>query len=696
MAAATEKLGIHNVPAEKASIAAAMRNAHGLVIGIANYQHINTLPTIVLKDAEDIRNVLVDSEYCAYPHENVELLLDKEATQASVRKALARLAQRCDEQSIVFLYISSHGDSIQSGRFAGEYILTVDTREDMCDDPDESVALSAISGNEFSAMLRSIPARKLVAILDCCHAGGIGEPKRRASRKIRAIGESYYELLARGRGRVILASSRSDEVSYVLPDASNSLFTQHLLDGLKGGVPGPGPVIRILDLFSHLQPRVSKDRARQHPILKAEVEENFPVALYLGGKSMSAGRPVMNHPANREALLEGPAWTMHRMQLLLGIDDRLSERDHKILFTALRSELSGTEGQDLAPEAAEFGDEVRQVIATARQTSKPVVPPAGHPSTELLSALLRIGLRIHLCRQAMAKSLPADPASWTVNHWLAYLTHDIICERGVLCFRLIVPDENWIKPLIGATALAMENLWQQVRSVLTQKGFSFAVARSQFGIDSSLQSIPAGVLTKISKAAKEAEKSWPEFPHFGERPELPTLDELLPLPESSIQSPVAFPVPNGFAAQLVVNRLVVAESGENQAKKLEYWPATESPVECVLKCNQGGGTFVPVAYSRVRRLYELEAAAVRTAPEEVDIRSSLGLKNDLLQSLWPKVLAGQATSYELGQVVHILRDARDAYLELCRRMMSLSERRDVYWDAMEIIRKRISKEGENL
>jgi hypothetical protein len=71
----------------------------------------------------------------------------------------------------------------------------------------------------------------------------------------------------------------------VLPGASNSLFTHHLLEGLRGGAPGPGGVIRIFDLFHYIQPRVTNDRGDQHPIFKAELEENFAIALYLGGKA---------------------------------------------------------------------------------------------------------------------------------------------------------------------------------------------------------------------------------------------------------------------------------------------------------------------------------------------------------------------------------------------------------------------------
>jgi len=76
-------------------------------------------------------------------------------------------------------------------------------------------------------------------------------------------------------------------LSWVMPGATNSLFTQHLLAGLRGGAPGPGGVIRIFDLFHYLQPRVTADQPSQHPIFKAEVEENLPVALYLGGKAPS-------------------------------------------------------------------------------------------------------------------------------------------------------------------------------------------------------------------------------------------------------------------------------------------------------------------------------------------------------------------------------------------------------------------------
>jgi hypothetical protein len=211
----------------------------------------------------------------------VQLLLDNQATKAAISQALTDLSKRSNQDSTVFLYISSHGGQVEFGPYAGEYLLPVDA------DPTSgaSTARTAISGNEFTDALRAIPARKIVVIFDCCHSGGIGQPKDPTAPVMKGgLPESYYDALKQGRGRVILASSRDTEVSWVLPGAANSLFTQHLLAGLRGGIPSDDGLIRIFDLFEYLQPKVTGDQPNQHPIFKAELEENIPIALYLGGQ----------------------------------------------------------------------------------------------------------------------------------------------------------------------------------------------------------------------------------------------------------------------------------------------------------------------------------------------------------------------------------------------------------------------------
>ena len=119
--------------------------------------------------------------HCGYPPEHVTLLLDGEATRHAIMGALSGLAARTHRAAGLLVYISGHGGRLVSGAFAGEYILPVDT----VPAPDEDLARTAISGSEFTAALKAIPARKALVIFDCCHAGGIGQPKGGAAASSR-------------------------------------------------------------------------------------------------------------------------------------------------------------------------------------------------------------------------------------------------------------------------------------------------------------------------------------------------------------------------------------------------------------------------------------------------------------------------------------------------------------------------------
>jgi hypothetical protein len=260
----------------------AMDNAHGLVVGIANYRHVRSLPRTVLHDAQAVRDVLVDPLQGAYPPQHVRLLLDDQADRASICQALADVAQQADASSTAFLFFSCHGARIDRW----EYLLPVDTFV-------SSGALdvsSAISGSEFTEALRSIPARKVVVIFDCCNAGGIGEPKDALGLQIKGgLPDDFYQRLSGGVGRVILASSRDSEYSWIQPGAANSLFTQQLLAGLRGGVKARDGLITIFDLFEYVSAGVTRTRADQHVVFKCQTEANFPVALSPGVQTPDPG-----------------------------------------------------------------------------------------------------------------------------------------------------------------------------------------------------------------------------------------------------------------------------------------------------------------------------------------------------------------------------------------------------------------------
>ena len=254
----------------------AMSKNYSLIIGVANYQNIKPLSESVTNDAISIHSLLSSGKLGLYLSENTECLLDEKATNLAIRAALNKLAHQCLVDSTILIYFSGHGGQLLSGDHTGTYLLPVDVRYGS----DQELAHTAISGREFSEALCQLRSRRVLVIFDCCHAGGIGDPKHTTSSELKAgLPEAYYTNLAKGWGRVIIASSRPNEVSYVYQGDQNSLFTKHLLDGLQGKALVVGQYVRVFDLFSYIQPKVTEEQPSQHPMIKAEVEDNFYVAF---------------------------------------------------------------------------------------------------------------------------------------------------------------------------------------------------------------------------------------------------------------------------------------------------------------------------------------------------------------------------------------------------------------------------------
>jgi Caspase domain/TIR domain len=266
---------------ERSPLIPYFNDCHALVVGISGYQHLRKLYKV--EDAPQIVAALTNPGLCGYSPANVQLLEEAGATREAILKGLADLARKAGPKSTVFLYFSGHGGRIEEGPLQGQYLLPVDAVYPTDDD----LARTSISGTEFSDALKAIKASRLTVVLDCCHAGGLGEPKDAVvkTRVQNGLSEGYLEALKAGSDRVIIAATRSSDPAYVRQGARFGVFTGHFLDGLRGAARGDGGFIRILDLYTYVQQKVVLDQPNQHPILKVELAENFPIALYRGGQA---------------------------------------------------------------------------------------------------------------------------------------------------------------------------------------------------------------------------------------------------------------------------------------------------------------------------------------------------------------------------------------------------------------------------
>jgi len=252
---------------------------HALLIGVGA-----DLPNTIT-DAIGLATLLQDPERCAYPAPQVHTLTGEHATRAAILATLDQLAAQTGPDATVIFYFSGHGYTI--GTITGKVYFLMPYGYDVNDLP-----ATAISGVEFMAKLKAIPAQKMLVLLDCCHAGGMDNAKALGAKFSKApIPPEAQELLAQGSGRVIIASSRADELSYAGDPYSE--FTQALVEALAGaGAAEQDGYVRTADLALYARETVPKQtNDRQHPVLDYAQADNFIVAYYAAGDKQPKGLP---------------------------------------------------------------------------------------------------------------------------------------------------------------------------------------------------------------------------------------------------------------------------------------------------------------------------------------------------------------------------------------------------------------------
>jgi esterase/lipase superfamily enzyme len=257
---------------------------HACIIGVGG-----DLPNTV-DDAIGFAKILQDPERCAYPVAQVSLLTKEEAKRDNILAALDRLAQSTTPDATVIVYFSGHGYQVSSSMGTAYYLMAFGYDQNQ-------LYSTAISGTEFATKLQAIPAKKLLVLLDCCHAGGLDDTQKIGLTAEKApLPPEAQALLAEGKGRVFIASSKADEKS--LAGKPYSAFTLALIESLAGkGASQQDGYVRVADVALYAREVVPKWTGnRQHPILNFEQADNFVLAYYAGGEMKPKGLPFTGEP----------------------------------------------------------------------------------------------------------------------------------------------------------------------------------------------------------------------------------------------------------------------------------------------------------------------------------------------------------------------------------------------------------------
>ena len=286
-------------------------HGYALIVGVDENQIPRLALPAVAKDVQAVYDVLVHPQRCAYNPENVRLLKGGESTRDNILDGLYWLQDKVggDAEATAVIYYSGHGmvDNNTSQYFLIPYNISDLSR----------IRRFALQAEDLTAEISGIRAKRLLAILDCCHSAGMDvkdvdlaaidnaphiEPApfplelpdtKNIPPFTAELGAKNVSDLLDGEGRAVLNSSTGAQSSYVRNDGSMSLFTYHLIEALTGHAPHPddATVVYVTDVMSWVTHQVKKsarDQGRdQTPVMKTSGV--FPIAQLIGGQGVAKG-----------------------------------------------------------------------------------------------------------------------------------------------------------------------------------------------------------------------------------------------------------------------------------------------------------------------------------------------------------------------------------------------------------------------
>lgn len=254
-------------------------------------------------DAERVRDVLV--ALGGFAADRVELLRDPDT--ADVRASLRRLARTAAaagaaDTTLVFVYYSGHADE--------RYL---------------HLRGAPLSHQELDETLRDLPATIRLAVVDACKSGAVtrkgGAPA--AEFTVDVTGPQIA-------GLVILTSSGADELSQESRALAGSVFTHHLVSGLRGAADRDGDrQVTVGEAYHYAYERTRADTAPttapQRPAFRYELTGQGEVVLTRLAGGRDAQLVVPRGPPQRFVVLDAGEWRL--------IAEARAERDREVALS---------------------------------------------------------------------------------------------------------------------------------------------------------------------------------------------------------------------------------------------------------------------------------------------------------------------------------------------------------------------------
>ena len=217
-----------------------------MVIGIDRYERSSPL-SYAVNDASELRDLLVTE--LGFPAENITFLADGEATKDNILKEFFRFTKDdIDLDERILIFYAGHGYTRMGSRGEIGYLVPVDADMDDC--------LTFIRWDDLTRNAELIRAKHVLFIMDACY-GGLA-----LTRNVQAGSTRFLKDMLLRHSRQVLTAGKADEVVADAggPLPNHSVFTGHLIEGLRGNASTADGIITASGLMAYVYGKVASDK----------------------------------------------------------------------------------------------------------------------------------------------------------------------------------------------------------------------------------------------------------------------------------------------------------------------------------------------------------------------------------------------------------------------------------------------------
>ena len=250
-----EKIEEHIVNVDKSSEV----KIWAVVVGVARYSHMPVLK-FTDDDAYQIYAFLKSPEGGALPDEQIQVLIDENATRKNIMESMRKLFLQADENDVVIMYYSGHG-------YPGAFLPV-----------DYDGYYNQLYHNEVTALLKQSKAKHKLVLADACHSGSLTAMKA----PVQSTLKKYYTAFETSKGgTALLMSSKGEEFSLEDRGLRQGIFSHFLIRGLKGEADkNKNKIVTIKELYDFVFDKVRHYTNQiQSPSLTGDYDNSMPVAV---------------------------------------------------------------------------------------------------------------------------------------------------------------------------------------------------------------------------------------------------------------------------------------------------------------------------------------------------------------------------------------------------------------------------------